>query len=123
LTFGCGVLNLVLLRLKGKGKMALRDLTTQEIEAVLQQQRIVSVASANEYEIYLIPLGYVWGDGAIWGTTNQGRKTRMAEVNPHVVFQIDNAQEGGPFEWHSVLGEGSFGIVPGKRPWHVFFPN
>jgi nitroimidazol reductase NimA-like FMN-containing flavoprotein (pyridoxamine 5'-phosphate oxidase superfamily) len=50
------------------------------------------------------------------GTTNQGRKTRMAEVNPHVVFQIDNAQEGGPFEWHSVLGEGSFEIVPGKRP-------
>jgi nitroimidazol reductase NimA-like FMN-containing flavoprotein (pyridoxamine 5'-phosphate oxidase superfamily) len=46
--------------------MAPRDLTTQEIEAVLQQQRIVSVAFANEHDIYLIPLGYVWVDGALW---------------------------------------------------------
>jgi nitroimidazol reductase NimA-like FMN-containing flavoprotein (pyridoxamine 5'-phosphate oxidase superfamily) len=109
--------------MREKGKMALRDLTTQEVEMVLRQQRIVSVAFANENDIYLIPLGYVWIDGAIWGTTNQGRKMRMAEENPRVVFQIDNAEEGGPFEWHSVLGEGSFEIVPGKRPMARILPK
>ena len=95
--------------------MALRELTDQEIEEVLKEQRIVRIAFADKSDVYLIPLGYVWVDGAMWGTTNRGRKTKMAEENPRVVFQMDNSEEGGPFEWHSVFGEGSFEIMAGKR--------
>jgi nitroimidazol reductase NimA-like FMN-containing flavoprotein (pyridoxamine 5'-phosphate oxidase superfamily) len=77
----------------------------------LASERIVRVAFDAEGERYLIPLGYVWSEGAICCLTTEGRKTRIAAINPRVAFQVDDSSRGGPFEWKSVTGEGMFEIA------------
>ena len=91
--------------------MASAALTTQEMTDLLCSERIIRIAFDADGERYLVPLGYVWRNGAIYCLTAQGKKTRMAKKNPHVSFQIDNAAGKGPFEWTSVTGEGEIKFV------------
>jgi nitroimidazol reductase NimA-like FMN-containing flavoprotein (pyridoxamine 5'-phosphate oxidase superfamily) len=63
----------------------------------------------------LIPLGYVWLQSALYGVTTEGRKTRLAKINPNVAFQVDTSHETGLWEWQGVTGEGTFGIVGGEE--------
>jgi nitroimidazol reductase NimA-like FMN-containing flavoprotein (pyridoxamine 5'-phosphate oxidase superfamily) len=66
--------------------------------------------------MYLIPLGYVWVDAAMYGVGERGRKTELAAREPGVAFQVDTAMETGLFEWESVTGTGQFTVVsePGE---------
>ena len=91
--------------------MASAALTTREMENLLCSERIIRIAFDADGERYLVPLGYVCLNGAIYCFTSQGKKTRMAGKNPHVSFQIDNAATRNPFEWTSVTGEGEIKIV------------
>ena len=66
-------------------------------------------------EIYLIPLGYVLVEGSLYGVTERGHKTTLAEVDPNVAFQVDTSTTTGLFEWSSVTGKGSFSIVESEE--------
>jgi nitroimidazol reductase NimA-like FMN-containing flavoprotein (pyridoxamine 5'-phosphate oxidase superfamily) len=81
-----------------------------EIDALLRSERIVRMAFA-EGEPYVVPLGYVWVESALWGTTRRGRKTRMAESQPRVAFTVDDSSQAIPFAWRSVVGAGHFELV------------
>jgi len=81
------------------------------IEGVLTSSTVVRIAFADGAAPYLIPLGYVWIDGALYGATDPGRKTRLAEADPVVAFQVDTSAQTGLFEWESVTGSGRFEIV------------
>jgi nitroimidazol reductase NimA-like FMN-containing flavoprotein (pyridoxamine 5'-phosphate oxidase superfamily) len=89
-------------------------LSPEATAGFLATQRIVRVAFDAAGERYLIPLGYVWLDNALWCLTTEGRKTRMAAINPKVSFQVDDSSQGSPFEWTSVTGEGMFEVVVGR---------
>ena len=91
--------------------MASVELSPQEIEVFLNTERIIRIGLNTDGERYLIPLGYVLLKDAIYCLTTPGKKTRMAEKNPLVSFQIDNTASGGPFEWTSVIGEGKIEII------------
>ena len=56
-------------------------LEPEEIERVLTAQRLVRIGFAAGEERYVIPLGYVWLDGCLWGFTTHGRKTRLAQAD------------------------------------------
>ena len=88
--------------------MALRELGKSEIEEFLAGQRIVRIGFDAFGERYLVPLGYVWFEGALCAVTAHGRKTRMAKANPQVSFQVDDSALTGPFGWKSISGEGTF---------------
>ncbi len=75
--------------------MAQRELSREEIEQLLREQRIIRVAFSAQGKLYLLPLGYIWLDGALHLMTNAGQKTAMAAASPRVAFQIDNAPEKG----------------------------
>ncbi len=83
----------------------------RSIENVLASSQVVRIAFQDDAATYLIPLGYVWVDGALYGATDPGRKTRLAEANPAVGFQVDTSAETGLFAWESVTGTGRFEIV------------
>lgn len=87
------------------------SMSADEIDAFLASERIVRVGFDAADERYLIPLGYVWLEGALCCLTTPGRKTRMAALNPRVSFQVDDSCRGGPFEWKSVSGEATFEVV------------
>ncbi|MDA2914295.1 pyridoxamine 5'-phosphate oxidase family protein [Acidobacteriia bacterium AH_259_A11_L15] len=96
--------------------MALRELSKGEVEEFLGEQWIVRIDFGAFGERYLVPLGYVWFEGALCAVTTHGRKTRMAKANPQVSFQVDDSAATGPFRWKSVSGEGTFEFVtdPGE---------
>lgn len=85
------------------------------IRETLAGQQVVRVAFRSEDCPYLIPLGYVWIDAALYGVTDRGLKTRLAEADPRVAFQVDTSAETGVFEWTSVTGEGTFAVVEGAE--------
>jgi hypothetical protein len=91
--------------------MAFKELSRTEVDELLTTERIVRIGFEANGERYLVPLGFVLHQGALYAMTTHGRKTRMAAVNPKVSFQIDTSARTGPFSWHSVSGEGTFDIV------------
>ncbi len=101
--------------------MSRQDLTHDETLQVLATQDLVRVAFRDGPSSYLIPLGYVWLPPALYGVADTGRKTRLAERNPNVSFQVDTSSRTGVFEWRSVTGEGKFEIVDNvKQKQEVF---
>ena len=82
-----------------------------ESERLLQQCELIRVSFREGDVAYLIPLGCIWADGALYGATEAGRKTELASLDSRVTFQTDTALETGLFEWESVMGHGAFEIV------------
>jgi len=78
---------------------------------LLQTCEVLRVAFHDGAAPYLIPLGCVWHDGALYGVTDPGRKTQIASEHSLVAFQADTSRQTGFFEWESVTGQGRFEIV------------
>lgn len=95
--------------------MGFRDLSADEIDLVLEKERIIRVAFSADGEAFVVPMFYTGYEGALCGLTTPGRKTAMAEKNPGVGFQIDSTVTTGPWEWASVTGQGVFEHV--ADPW------
>ena len=91
--------------------MAHRDLSRNEIEELLRSERVVRIALHAAGERYLVPVGYVWLEGFLYFVALEGRKTRMAAIQPEVAFQVDTSARTGVFEWRSVTGEGAIDAV------------
>jgi nitroimidazol reductase NimA-like FMN-containing flavoprotein (pyridoxamine 5'-phosphate oxidase superfamily) len=91
--------------------MGFRDFDAAEIERCLERERVVRIAFAGDGEMYLVPVFFIWHEGALCGLTTPGRKTRLAEANPRVAFQVDSSATTGPWEWSSVSGEGRWEVV------------
>ncbi len=92
--------------------MGFQDLTPAEINLVLEKERVIRIAFSAETEQFIVPVFYTWYAGSLCGLTTPGRKTRLAEANPNVAFQIDSTYVTGPWEWASVSGQGTFARVP-----------
>ncbi len=91
--------------------MAHRDLTHTEIEKLLTSERVVRIALFADGERYLVPVGYLWRDSFLWFVSMEGKKTRMAALQPRVAFQVDTSAQTGVFEWRSVIGQGRIEAV------------
>jgi nitroimidazol reductase NimA-like FMN-containing flavoprotein (pyridoxamine 5'-phosphate oxidase superfamily) len=87
------------------------DLDAEESAHVLSSQNLVRVAFHDGGGSYLIPLGYVFLNSALFGVADPGRKTEIAQQNSTVSFQVDTSNDTGLWEWRSVTGEGTFEIV------------
>ncbi len=100
--------------------MALRDLTADEISAVLESERVLRVAFAAGGELFLVPIFYTWFAGALCGLTTPGTKTRIAEQSAAVAFQIDSTVTTGIWEWASVNGTGAWEVVASPKEFGPF---
>lgn len=100
--------------------MGFRDLTAEEIELVLEKERVVRLGFATGDELYVVPVFYTWFEGALCGLTTPGRKTEMGEDSRAVAFQVDSTAATGPFEWASVSGEGTWEVVTDQAEFGPF---
>lgn len=95
--------------------MPAHDLNSEEAIDVLANEHLVRMAFHDGASSYLIPLGYVWSDSALYGVMEPGKKTRIAASNPSVAFQVDTSCATGLFEWASVTGSGRFEVVTSQE--------
>ena len=91
--------------------MGFREFDRTDIETTLAAERVIRIAFHAGDEHYLVPVFYVWHEGALCGLTTPGRKTRLAMVNPAVAFQVDSTATTGPYAWSSVSGSGTWQVV------------
>lgn len=82
-----------------------RDMTPEEIDALLSSQTFGQLACQEEGRPYIIPLAYYYDHGALYGQTMEGKKTEILRRSPHVCFHV---QELMPDGWRSALCWGVF---------------
>ena len=92
--------------------MGFRDLEPNEIQLVLEKERVIRIAFHAGDEHFVVPVFYTWHEGALCGLTTPGRKTRLGQANAAVAFQVDSTFTTGPWEWASVTGQGNWEHVP-----------
>ena len=100
--------------------MGFREFDRSEIETTLATERVIRIALHAGDEHYLVPVFYVWHEGALCGLTTPGRKTRLAADNPRVAFQVDSTATTGPYAWSSISGEGTWEVVGSPREFGPF---
>ncbi len=103
--------------------MSFRDLTPEETATVLQKERVVRLSLTANGETFVVPVFYIWKDGALFGMTTPGRKTRLATANPRCGFQVDSSATTGPWEWASVSGEGDIELIEDPAEQMAFAPQ
>jgi nitroimidazol reductase NimA-like FMN-containing flavoprotein (pyridoxamine 5'-phosphate oxidase superfamily) len=86
-------------------------LDSDEIEGLLASERVVRLCFGGSESHYLLPVGYVWFDGALNLMLSEGKKTALLRDNPRVAFQVDDSSTAGVTNWRSVSGEALAAIV------------
>ncbi len=86
-------------------RVTFRDLTREEIEAVLARHHVGRMAFAVTTSVDIEPVHYVFADGALYGRTTPGTKLTALKHQPWVAFEIDEVD--GPFDWRSVVIKGT----------------
>jgi uncharacterized protein len=86
-----------------------RDLTGEEIDAVLARNRVGRLAFAFHDRVDIQPLHYVYDNGWLYGRTSEGEKTGMVQHNQWVAFEVDEVED--TFRWRSVVVHASFNII------------
>lgn len=103
----------------------IRELDQRDIGSILARNTVGRLAFAREEEIDIIPIQYVFRDGAIYGRTAMGGK--LNAVNPPgmtVAFEVDEIQSA--HNWRSVLAHGTFSLVDrnsGQEEWMTALEN
>ena len=85
----------------------MRELSPDEIEAFLREQRIARLGCHADGETFVVPVIYAYGDGAVVSVTQEGRKVAMLRENPRVCVEVDEYDTDGRGSWRSVIAYGN----------------
>lgn len=103
-----------------------RALGREECHSLLARNRVGRIAFARGNRIDILPLHYVFADGALCGRTARG--TRLDRVSENfsnawpAAFEVDEVD--GLFEWRSVVVHGNLhAATPGDEEWHRNSPD
>ncbi len=88
----------------------LNDTETRELITACKVGRLGCVVNG---EPYVVPINYLFEDGAIYGHSLLGQKIRALRACPRACLQVD--QIDGEFRWRSAIAFGSFEEVCVER--------
>jgi Pyridoxamine 5'-phosphate oxidase len=71
----------------------LGQLKHEEIEEFLRSSVVGRVGCQVDGRTYVVPLTYVYEDGAVFGRSANGLKLRMMRENPNVCFEVDRVED------------------------------
>jgi nitroimidazol reductase NimA-like FMN-containing flavoprotein (pyridoxamine 5'-phosphate oxidase superfamily) len=83
-----------------------RDLPRAEIDALLARGSIGRLAYSFHDRVDIVPLGYVYDGGFVYGRTSYGPKIRTLAHHQWVAFQVDEVEDLE--NWRSVVVHGAF---------------
>jgi len=95
----------------------LGQLDEGEIDALLRSQMFGRLGCHARGRTYIVPIAYVYADGAIVSHSADGLKLQMMRENPQVCFEVDRVDDLG--HWQSVILWGSFEELAGPAADHA----
>ena len=84
----------------------LRQLTPNDCEALLRNSRLARIAMRDAEGTYVVPISFVYADGAIYGHSAPGHKINVMRRWPHVSVLVDDITNFAT--WRSVLCRGKW---------------
>lgn len=87
----------------------MRALTQRQAEFVLARNSIAHIAFQHDGKVELMPVHYVYTNGAIVGRTSLGAKYLNWLVVRDVVLEVEEVL--GLFDWRSVVVRGSVSVL------------
>ncbi len=88
-----------------------------EIDALLYREVVGRLGCHARGRIYVVPITYVYAEGAIIGHSTEGLKLQMMRENPQVCVQVDRIQDLR--NWKSVIAWGRFEELTGGAASHA----
>ncbi|HXV16740.1 MAG TPA: pyridoxamine 5'-phosphate oxidase family protein, partial [Gemmatimonadaceae bacterium] len=85
------------------------ELSVEDCERLLERTHVGRLAFALHDAVEVVPLGYHFEKGWIYGRTSPGGKLTTLDRNRRVAFEVDEVN--GPLEWKSVIVHGSFYLL------------
>ena len=91
----------------------LGELTAAQIEQLLKTEVVGRIGCHSDGRTYVVPITYVYEDGAVYGHSAVGQKIRMMRSNPRVCFEVDHMDDLA--NWRSVIAYGGYQELAGGR--------
>jgi uncharacterized protein len=91
------------------GDVTFRDLSRDEIEAMLMRNRVGRLAFSVHDRVDIQPIHYIYERGWLYGRTSEGEKITALKHNQWIAFEVDEVTD--LFDWRSVVIHGSFWIM------------
>ncbi|MDX1582138.1 MAG: pyridoxamine 5'-phosphate oxidase family protein [Thermoanaerobaculia bacterium] len=89
-----------------------REMRSDEIDELLDEQYVARLGCRSGDEIYVVPVAYARDGRAIHVFSYEGRKLEMMRREPRVCVEIDDIEHFG--RWRSVIGWGKFEELAGE---------
>ena len=91
------------------GDVTFRELSRNEIEAMLLRNRVGRLAFSLRDRVDVQPIHYIYERGWLYGRTSEGDKITALTHNQWVAFEVDEVTD--LFDWRSIVIHGSFWIM------------
>jgi len=91
------------------GDVTFREMSRDEIEVMLQRNRVGRLAFSLHDRVDVQPIHYIYERGWLYGRTSEGDKITALEHNQWVAFEVDEVTD--LFDWRSIVIHGSFWIM------------
>jgi nitroimidazol reductase NimA-like FMN-containing flavoprotein (pyridoxamine 5'-phosphate oxidase superfamily) len=85
-----------------------RELTPEEIDTFLREQRVARLGCHADGETYVVPVIYAYDGSGLVAVTTEGRKTRMLRAEPRVCVEVDEYDTDGRGSWKCVIAQGLY---------------
>ena len=92
----------------------MRELSRDEIDAFLREQRIARLGCHGGGETYVVPVIYGYDGAGVVAVTTEGRKTSMLREQPRVCVEVDEYDADGRGSWRSVIAQGTYEELEGE---------
>lgn len=84
----------------------MRSLATEEIDALLAEIHHGRLGLSTPEGVYVVPVGFVWVEGALWFHSGPGRKAEALASAPRCVFEVDR-YDPATADWACVMMTGT----------------
>ncbi|HRO43648.1 MAG TPA: pyridoxamine 5'-phosphate oxidase family protein [Flavipsychrobacter sp.] len=91
----------------------LSKLTQEEMEEMLRNNMIGRLGCNDGERTYVVPISYVYENGALLCHSHDGMKIQMMRRNPFVCFEIDEVRDFN--NWRSVIAWGVYQELTEER--------
>ena len=91
----------------------IRDLTDAEMRELLGKQMYAHLGCQEDGKVHVIPVTYVYKEGALYTFSLKGQKIDIMRKNPSVCFQIEELI--GADSWRSVIVWGEYEELEGEE--------
>lgn len=91
----------------------LGELNDLEIRELLSRQVIGRVGFHHRGVSYIVPINYVYKNGAVYGHSGMGHKIKTMRKHPEVCFEVEEIES--LFRWKSVVVWGKYEEITGEE--------